>query len=227
MQAPSIHPTTSVGHLAATLAGASRVFHRFGVDFCCGGGVALKDACERRAVAVDEVVAALEAESARSAALDDFNDWSDQPLGALIDFLLERFHAGHRAELPRLIEMAAKVERVHADKPACPTGLTAHLERMLEELEDHMQKEEQILFPLIQSGRGRMAFGPVSVMEQEHQDHGQNLARLRAFAHDFTAPPEACGTWLALYLGLAELEEELMHHIHLENNVLFPRALRE
>jgi regulator of cell morphogenesis and NO signaling len=93
-------------------------------------------------------------------------------------------------------------------------------------MESHMQKEEQILFPMIRAGRGRMALMPVQVMEQEHRDHGENLALMRKLASDFVAPEEACNTWRALYLGLAELESELMAHISLENHVLFPRALR-
>ena len=89
-----------------------------------------------------------------------------------------------------------------------------------------MQKEEQVLFPMILSGRGAMAAMPVSVMEEEHRDHGKNLERTRALTNDFIAPESACNTWRALYLGLAELERDLMEHIHLENNVLFPRALQ-
>ena len=121
--------------------------------------------------------------------------------------------------------MARKVEAVHGDKSSCPRGLADHLEHMSEELEQHMQKEEQLLFPMILGGRGRMASMPISVMEQEHQDHGRNLARMSVLAHEYVAPEEACNTWRALYLGLAELEAELMEHIHLENHVLFPRTL--
>lgn len=139
--------------------------------------------------------------------------------------MLDRYHAGHRAELPRLIQMATKVERVHADKPNCPKGLAAHLQFLADELEGHMQKEEQVLFPMLLAGHGAQAGGPIQVMESEHQEHGRNLAMLRQLAHDFTPPAEACGTWRALYLGLAELECAVMQHIHLENHVLFPRVL--
>jgi regulator of cell morphogenesis and NO signaling len=97
---------------------------------------------------------------------------------------------------------------------------------MRDELESHMQKEEHVLFPLILAGRGALAAAPIRVMEREHEDHGRNLERLRELAHDFAPPLDACGTWRALYLGLEELEREIMEHIHLENHVLFPRALR-
>jgi len=155
-----------------------------------------------------------------------FERWDARPLGEVIDHVLERFHEPHRRELPRLLAMARKVEEVHAEKPACPRGLAAHLERMAEDMELHMQKEEQVLFPLLRSGRGRMASMPIQVLEQEHRDHGENLERLRELTDGYTPPPEACETWSALYLGLAELERDLMEHIHIENNILFPRALR-
>ena len=144
---------------------------------------------------------------------------------SLIDHILTRFHEDHRAEVPRLLAMARKVEEVHGDKPACPTGLAAHLEHMNEELELHMQKEEEVLFPLLRAGRGRMAQMPIHVMEEEHEEHARNLARMRELAHGFVPPDEACNTWRALYLGLEELERDVMEHVHLENNVLFPRAL--
>ena len=217
----STHST--LADLAATHAGASRVFYRHDLDFCCHGRVSLAEACERRTLPVDRLVRELEAETARAA---DFTRWDEQPIPDLVAHVLERFHAAHRAELPRLVEMARKVERRHAQKPSCPRGLAEHLEHLSEELESHMQKEEQVLFPLILSGRGRMASVPIQVMEEEHVDHGRNLDRLREIAHGFVPPAEACGTWSALYLGLSELDEELREHIHLENNVLFPRALR-
>jgi regulator of cell morphogenesis and NO signaling len=115
---------------------------------------------------------------------------------------------------------------VHADHPAVPRGLAAHLRRMSQELEDHMGKEEVVLFPMIRSGRGSFAMGPVQVMELEHLDHAANLERMRQLANDCTPPPDACATWKALYLGLADLEREIMEHIHLENHALFPRALQ-
>ena len=121
--------------------------------------------------------------------------------------------------------MATKIEAVHADKPACPRGLAATLTRIETELEDHMQKEEQVLFPLIRTGRGSQAATPIGVLESEHRDHGRNLERLRELTDGYTIPAEACNTWHALYLGLDQLERDLMQHIHLENNVLFPRSL--
>ncbi len=221
--ATPISPLSTLADLATSHAGASRVFHRHRLDFCCHGRVTLEAACAAQRLDVGALINELTTEQARDTS---FRAWDQAPLRELIAHLLERFHADHRAELPRLIEAAAKVERVHEDKPDCPRGLAAHLMRMAEELEDHMQKEEQVLFPMVERGHGAMAAMPVHVLEHEHRDHALNLQRLRKLAHDFAPPPEACNTWRALYLGLAALERDLMEHIHLENNVLFPRALR-
>ena len=218
-----IRPETSLADLATQLPGAIRVFHRHHLDFCCGGHVSLGSACSERKLDVVAVTAELRDESARSS----------EPLPAdtlalpeLVAHILERFHAKHREDLPQLVAMARKVEKVHAERVDCPRGLAAFLAFLSDELESHMQKEEQVLFPMILSGRGRMAAMPVQVMELEHKEHGANLERLRKLTNDHTAPSDACATWTGLYLGLAELERELMQHIHLENNVLFPRALR-
>lgn len=216
-------PHETLAQFAVRHAGASRVFHRHGLDFCCGGGVTLADACARKGLDAGAIAAELQA---AIAAAPPGVRWDERPLPELVEHLLAHFHAAHREEVPRLLEMARKVEHVHGDKGSCPRGLADHLARMADELEEHMQKEEQVLFPMLLAGRGRMAGMPIQVMEEEHVAHGENLARLRALAHGYVPPAEACNTWTALYLGLAELERDLMEHIHLENNVLFRRALR-
>jgi regulator of cell morphogenesis and NO signaling len=218
-----ITPQRTLAELAATYAGASRVFYRHGLDFCCHGQVSMAEACAKKQIDVAALVREVEAELRVPG---DFTRWDERPIDELIEHILTRFHAGHRAELPRLLEMARRVEKVHAEKPTCPAGLSQHLEHVAEALELHMQKEEQILFPLFRSSRAHMAAMPVQMMEEEHHDHALNLARIRELTGDLKAPPEACGTWSALYLGLADLEQQVMEHIHLENNVLFPRALR-
>ena len=219
---PPIAAESTLADLATTHAGASRVFQRHGLDFCCNGKVTVAEACWRRGLDPAQILAELRAE-VRPAAPE--SRWDARPLDDLVQHVLDRYHAGHRRELPRLLQLAAKVERVHADKPACPRGLFARLQHVGDELEQHMQKEEQVLFPMLRSGVGAMAAGPIQVMEEEHVGHGHNLAEIRRLAHDFVPPPEACNTWRALYVGLAELEREVMQHIHLENHVLFPRVL--
>jgi regulator of cell morphogenesis and NO signaling len=215
--------TRRLADLATTRAGASRVFQRHRLDFCCGGQRELAVACKEKGLDPDVVLAEIAAEARDETSFERLDEFS---ASALIDHILERFHEPHRAEIARLFAMARKVERVHADKASRPVGLAAHLDRMQDELESHMQKEEQVLFPLIRSGRGHLARMPVQVMESEHRDHARNLEVLRRLTNDYTPPDEACATWRALFLGLSELEKELMLHIHLENNVLFPNALR-
>jgi regulator of cell morphogenesis and NO signaling len=145
----------------------------------------------------------------------------------LVAFIVNTYHRRLRESLPELIRMATKVEMRHADKASCPRGLAAHLIAMHESMLEHLAKEEQVLFPLIANGQGRVAAGPVHVMEMEHEEHARALQTLRRLTTDFTPPADACVTWRALYLGLQQLEEELMLHVHLENNVLFRRALIE
>ncbi|TJZ66393.1 iron-sulfur cluster repair protein YtfE [Chitiniphilus eburneus] len=210
--------------LAQRIAGATRVFHEHQLDFCCGGKHTLRDAAAARGVDADTVAAQL-AKLAEMPAGDE-RDWSTAPTAELIDHILTRFHDVHREQLPELIRLARRVEQVHGDREDCPHGLADHLEFMFQELESHMQKEEQILFPMLAAGRGMMAGGPIQVMRMEHDEHGESLRRLAELTHDITAPRGACNTWRALYLGLRTLREDLMEHIHLENNILFENAGR-
>lgn len=220
----AIQPDDTVAQLAATRAGASRAFARHGIGYCCHGQTSLRAACDAKGLDVDALIREIVAEAPVGEA---FERWDQRPLAELTLHLVRRYHEPLRQELPRLLAMAHRVEAVHGDKAACPRGLADLLQRAGDELLLHMQKEEQVLFPLIRAGRGNLATAPVGVMELEHLDHVRTLEQVRALTTDHVPPPEACGTWRALYLGLAELERELVQHMHLENNVLFPRALRE
>ena len=220
----TIPPERTLANLVTSQAGAARVFHHYGLDFCCGGQTTLQSACDTAGLQAQTVISDIvNGQQAQEGAFIRVDELSPNEL---IDHILDKFHQAHRLEVPHLVKMARKVEDVHGDKPTCPTGLSAHLEHMHVALEEHMLKEEEILFPMIRSGQTAMASMPIRVMEQEHDEHGKNLARLCELAHEFEAPPEACATWQALYLGLKELKEALMQHIHLENNVLFPCVLR-
>lgn len=223
-QSPSITPDQTLAALATTLPGASRVFARHRMDFCCHGQVTLADACRKKGLAVDSLTAELQAEEQRGDAPAEA--WLERPLPVLIDHIVTHYHDAHREELPRLRAMAERVEKVHGEKASCPIGLAAVLAQLESELVLHMEKEERVLFPLIVSGAGDRAAGPIHVMELEHEDAAVLLEKIRGLTDDHVPPPEACGTWRALFLGLAEFEHELMQHVHLENHVLFPRALR-
>lgn len=214
----------TLGDIAAANPSATRVFLRHKLDFCCGGQRSLAEACEAADLDVEQIASELEQESARA---DDPARWESRPLEELADHIEQHYHAGLRRDLPPLIDAARRVERVHASKPAVPAGLADHLSEFWTEMQSHMQKEEMALFPMIRrGGRGQGVYMPVRMMQQEHDQHAQSLARIRELTGDLEIPAHACATWTALYHGLATLEEELMQHIHLENNVLFLRAAR-
>jgi regulator of cell morphogenesis and NO signaling len=154
-------------------------------------------------------------------------DWNAAPLAQLIQHILTAYHEPLKAEVPRLVQLARRVEREHADQPGCPVGLAALLTDVHEAVESHLAKEERILFPLILHGRGPTAHMPVQVMTQEHEDHEQSLRHIRELTSDLRIPDHACASWRDLYGSLARLETELLEHIQLENTVLFPRALND
>ena len=215
-------PSSTLADIATTHPGAASVFFRHGLDFGCGGRRALAEACSARGLDAAAVIEEVAREEAVTTAA---TRWDLEPLPALITFIVETYHRRLREALPDLVRMAKKVEVRHADKAACPRGLADHLEAMHGSVLEHLAKEEQVLFPMILAGQGRLAVGPVHVMEAEHDEHGRDLQTLRRLTGDMQQPEGACPTWRALYLGLQQLERELMEHIHLENNVLFSRAL--
>ncbi|MDO9623079.1 MAG: iron-sulfur cluster repair protein YtfE [Pseudomonas sp.] len=208
----------TLASLACEIPGATRVFHAFNLDFCCGGHQSLREAAALRGIEPEEVAAELDSLQARGGTQ---LDWRSEPSARLIEHILKRYHARHREQLPELIRLACRVEQVHGGRADCPHGLTDLLRDMQQELESHMLKEEQILFPMLLSGYARQASAPISVMRFEHDHHGLALGQMEALTHGITPPQDACNTWRALYRGLNELHDDLMQHIHLENNVLF------
>ncbi len=222
MNTQHLHQT--LGDLASAHPAATRIFLRHRLDFCCGGRRTLAEACAEAGLDPQAIAAELDAETAGQAPAG----WNTRPLPELADHIEQRYHASLRRDVPVLLEAARKVERVHAGRPDVPAGLAEALADFWDEMQGHMLKEENVLFPAIRRGVvGQAIYMPVRVMEQEHDAHAENLARLRRLAHGFDAPAHACGTWRALYDGLAALEADLMEHISLENNTLFLRAMRE
>jgi regulator of cell morphogenesis and NO signaling len=153
-------------------------------------------------------------------------DWRRASPSDLIEYILNRYHERHREQLPELIALARKVEQAHARHADCPTGLSDLLRDLRQEIESHMRKEEQVLFPMLARGHGKMAEGPITVMRMEHEHHAQALHQLQEVTHGMALPDGACDSWRALYLGLAEFREDLITHINLENDILFAVALR-
>lgn len=211
----------TVGDIAVAVPGATAVFRKFKIDFCCNGDLTLDSAAQRRGIGPGDLTRTLEAldtnaeEAAASAAAMD-ND-------KLIDHIQACYHEAHRRALPELITLSRKVEAVHREHPKVPAGLSDALRHMQSELEQHMAKEEAILFPAMRQWTPGKFDIPISELRHEHDDQGTLLRQLENLTDDFTPPEGACRSWQALYVGAARLAEDLMEHIHLENNVLFPR----
>jgi regulator of cell morphogenesis and NO signaling len=215
----------TVAEIAAGSLAAVRVFERLGIDYCCGGKRPLAEVCSEKGLSSEAVRSELDA--AMSANNADSRDWSAAPAGDLIDHILSTHHEYLRRELPTLSARVEKVHRVYTAKNLAEgvAGLPDVFEALRAELESHIVKEEMILFPMIRAGIPQAA-NPIRVMEFEHESAGQALARMREITRDYAVPEYACVTYRAMLAGLKELEQDLHLHIHLENNILFPRALR-
>ena len=212
---------TPIGDIAREQPSSTRVFLRHKLDFCCGGRRTLREVCAKAGLDAEQILRELEQEQATSPS----QSWDRSSSAELVDHIVTTYHEQLRRDVPPLIDAARKVERVHADKVGAPLGLADMLTEFWTEMQQHMMKEERVLFPMLRAGiRGNQVYMPVRVMEHEHDEHGVHLTRIRELTGDLQLPPHACATWSALYNGLRAMEAELMEHIHLENNVLFPRA---
>jgi regulator of cell morphogenesis and NO signaling len=205
-----------IGEIAATLPGAAALFRRHKLDFCCGGAAALAEATAARGVPLDAIEAEL-------GALDATDPGLPEETAAIIAHIIGRYHDTHRRELPDLIALARRVERVHAEAPDAPAGLAALLEAMEAELLDHMAKEEQVLFPMMRAGGHPMIRMPIAMMRHEHDGHARHLAALERLTQGHVPPDGACTSWRALYAGTGKLAADLVAHMHVENDILFPR----
>ncbi|MCA8910694.1 MAG: iron-sulfur cluster repair di-iron protein [Planctomycetes bacterium] len=220
----TITTDTPVGSIASEAPLSTRVFARHGIDYCCGGGRPLGEVCAEKGLEPDSIVSEIESEL--QSGTEPSTRWDTAPLDQLIDHILKVYHEPLWEELDRLEAMAVKVHQVHGEKqPEMLTGIVDVFTALKFELDQHMRKEEDILFPMIKGGQGEMAGPPVQVMKHEHETAGEALRRLRLLTDNYNVPEGACNTWRALWHGLAALEKDLHEHIHLENNILFPRAL--
>jgi regulator of cell morphogenesis and NO signaling len=228
--------TKTVREIALEQPSSIRVFENLGIDYCCGGRKPLAEACAVRKLSVDEVVEALD--SAAGTPATSTADWQQASLGQLIDHIVASHHAYVKRELPRLRTLAQKVVNRHGDTQAHLTAIQEALAQLDEELTHHLGKEEQVLFPYIARIEAALACGsalpeacfgnitnPIAMMTREHDAAGMLLAGIRRMSDNFTTPAGACPTYHAFYDGLREFEQDLHQHIHLENNILFPRAI--
>ena len=215
-----------LSELAVSIPGATKIFREYDLDFCCGGSVLLEVAAQQKNRNLAEIEKRL-TDLQQSKAENHDKDWISASYAEMIDHIVTRFHNRHREQLPELITLAEKVENVHGDRDDCPIGVAAQLEKIYAELSQHLMKEEQILFPMIKMGNYAMASMPIRVMEMEHDEAGQDVEVIKSLTNNCTPPADACFSWKALYSGINEFIDDLMHHIHLENNILFPRVLNE
>ena len=212
----TIQSQQSIGSIAVQIPGATAIFRKLKLDFCCGGQQPLAKACADKGLDTEQVLQAIQS-------LQHKTELPKTPTPVvLIDHILQRYHEVHRQQLPELIRMARRVEAVHRDHPSVPQGLADHLETMEQELLDHMAKEEQILFPMLKQEFNPMVVHPIGMMRHEHVSHGAQLEKLANLTSNHQPPIGACNTWQALYAGTARLTEDLIEHIHTENNLLFP-----
>lgn len=215
-----------IGEIAATRPESIGVFTRRGIDFCCGGKQSLASACQEEGLDPVRVIEEIEQVPLRQDGT--VRTWEEAPIGELLDHIVSEYHVPLHRELIGLISLASKVLAAHGGTDFDRLdGLRDTLVEFAGELGAHMRKEEEVLFPWIRQGNGRTAGNPIRVMNREHEEAAGMLAKLRDLTDDFEPPDYACPTTRALWEALSRLDSDLREHIHIENNVLFPRALAE
>jgi regulator of cell morphogenesis and NO signaling len=217
----------TVSKMAVENPAVARVFEKHGIDYCCGGKNSLETACKERGIALESLLGEL---AASKPELEE-HDWKTVSLRDLTTHIVTRHHAYLKSELPRIAALFAKVLRAHGEREPRLAEVSEVFEVLKEELEAHLMKEEMILFPaIVRIETGSSAGVPCSIeqpiarMEYEHESAGRALAQMRHLTLDYYISDEACNTYRALFAALIELEGDLHQHIHLENNILFPRA---
>lgn len=226
--------STKVSKIVAQNYKTAQVFTAHGIDFCCNGGIPLEQACQQQDVDLQTVIA----EVNQALATPQAEDFAAMPLDDLVRHIESVHHAYVRNTVPALTAYLTKLCKVHGERHPELFEIKKLFDQSATELEQHMVKEEQILFPYIQAlaaaRRGKFPlsaphFGhlqnPITMMEAEHEQEGARFKEIAALADGFTPPKDACQTYRVAYMVLQEFEADLHKHIHLENNILFPNAL--
>lgn len=226
----------TIGEMVAEDFRKAEVFRKFGLDFCCGGKKSVKAACEKKGINYVEVESELKKiEEQNTNNVENYNDWE---LDFLADYIVNKHHRYVQDAMPMLYEYSNKVARVHGERNPEVVQIARCFNEVAEELTLHMQKEENILFPYIKELVAakkknekieKPAFGsiknPINMMEAEHETVGENFEHIRKFSEEYTPPASACNSYRVLYGKLEEFEKDLQQHIHLENNILFKKAI--
>jgi regulator of cell morphogenesis and NO signaling len=228
----------SVREVAAKNPAATRIFEKFGIDYCCGGSQGLEQACRAAGVPPEQVLDALEMEEETARAAQRVRNWQNEPLNELVAYIKDTHHKYTREEIVRLTALLQKVCSVHGKNHPELLEVQVTFSGLAQELTTHMMKEDMVLFPyivrmeesviqkepLLPAPFGTVA-NPVAMMEHEHDSAGSALRAIRKASSDFAAPADACVSYQTLYKALSAFEADLHQHIHLENNILFPRAI--
>ncbi|RPI20767.1 MAG: iron-sulfur cluster repair di-iron protein [Acidobacteria bacterium] len=230
----NIERNTTVGEVAANLPGAVRLFERLQIDYCCGGRRPLEEVCREKNLGVDEVVAALQTISDVQPGNGSERDWSQARLAELAEHIVSRHHSYVRREIPRINALLGKICEVHGERRLEFPEVRNIWNELTAELEQHMFKEERILFPFVSqleswiqgSGEEPSApFGsvryPIQAMINEHDSAGHLIGQIKELLTD----QSGCNTCLEFFRSVDGFEKDLHQHIHLENNILFPRAV--
>lgn len=228
----------TVRELALENHAATRIFEKFGIDYCCGGNQSLEQACQRARVSVDHVLDSLQMAEEEARAAQKVRDWQNEPLSSLIAHIKNTHHKYTREEVTRLTDLMRKVCAVHGKNHPELFDVRSAFAGLAQELTTHMMKEEMMLFPYVERMEEAVIqdepplpapFGtvqnPVNMMEHEHDSAGNALRAIRKASNDFVLPADACVSYQTLYTALMAFEADLHLHIHLENNILFPRAI--
>ncbi len=215
-----IDTNQTVAAFAANLPGAAEVFRRHGISFCCGGEQSLQEAAEKAGLRLETLRDELQA------LIDGACRDAPEETALLISHILDRYHATHRAELAWLIPLAQKVERVHGQHPEAPVGLAAALEQLQQDLEQHMRRQEQVLFPMMQGSASGTMHDARTTFLQEHDASTPDIRGIEHVTHGLSLPEGACNSWRSLYLGVRKLIDDLVMHLYLENTKLFPKFER-
>jgi len=227
--------TKTVRDLAVEVPNATRVFEKYGIDYCCGGKKPLEEACSQANLSLQEILSALQ--DAAKTPLSPAGDLQSGSLAELIDHIVRTHHRYTRDEITHLTPLLEKVSAKHGQKHPELLTIQTTFAGLAQELTLHLMKEENVLFPYIirmeeavlqQEPVLPPPFGtvqnPIRMMMQEHDGAGEALREIRWASGNFAAPEDACTSFRVLYKALEAFEADLHQHIHLENNILFPRA---
>jgi len=226
-----IDPKMTLGALVNAHPELARELERRGLDYCCGGGQTLTEACTSKGL--DSVSTATELAAATKDGI--IAEWSTMGALELVDHLESTHHRYLWEELPRLSALVAKIVSAHGERRPELQAIAACYEELRADMEPHLMKEERVLFPMIReldSAQSMPTFhcgtlqNPISMMLLEHDAVGELLARLRALTDGYQSPADGCPSYVACFAALAELEADTHLHIHKENNVLFPMVIR-